>query len=101
MKPSAKGIVGANPNIVLLGIVIWGIVAAYLALHPVPKIILPFIGISGLLLLFIPFKIIFPLFIVYSLILMPGDISIVIKGWRLNILEVFLNEMKYPASLSP
>lgn len=90
MSPLRKGVVSDGKYTAILIIIVWAFFAALIQIKPTPRLILPFFTLNVILLILFPFKTYFPIFAVLSFALPSSKLAVVVGGWNVKIIEIFL-----------
>ncbi|MGC9315955.1 MAG: hypothetical protein ACP5G4_10090, partial [bacterium] len=90
MSPLRKGVVSDGKYTAILIIIVWAFFAALIQIKPTPRLILPFLTLNVILLILFPFKTYFPIFAVLSFALPSSKLAVVVGGWNVKIIEIFL-----------
>ncbi len=90
MNSLRKGVAFDGKYTAILIIIVWAFFAALIQVKPTPRLILPFLALNGILLILFPFKTYFPIFAVLSFALPSFKLVVVLGGWNVKIIEMFL-----------
>ncbi len=88
MRSSEKGIVGTDRFLIIITIIAWAYLATFIQFKPSPRIILPFLTLNLLFLFLFPFRVVFPIFAVFSFAFPSFMVTLKIGGYSVNLVEL-------------
>ena len=93
MSVNATSVTAKTPRLIYIGVFLWALIAACMVIWPNPRVIFPFLGLTLLFLLSIPFRIAFAGLIIFALAHNIGFRNIfvlTIAGRNVAIVEIVL-----------
>lgn len=88
MRSLDKGIVGTDRFLIIITIIAWAFLATLIQFKPSARIILPFLTLNLLFLFLFPFRVVFPIFAVFSFAFPAFMVTLKISGYSVSLVEL-------------